>query len=62
MELKEQPLIGTREVRHSLNRTFYGIESLKQRNDFVFVPVLIVPFMELKGLLSRSCSTGTLSS
>ena len=32
----------------SLNRTFYGIERLQQHDVNEFVPVLIVPFMELK--------------
>ena len=34
----------------SLNRTFYGIETVDQRLQSLFGEVLIVPFMELKRL------------
>ena len=48
MELKRYYVEKLCFFHQRLNRTFYGIETLKQRNDFCFVPVLIVPFMELK--------------
>ena len=42
-------IIDTRVPRHTgLNRTFYGIETLKIISKSVMEFVLIVPFMELK--------------
>ena len=35
-------------IEHSLNRTFYGIETRVHDHGHAPVPVLIVPFMELK--------------
>ena len=49
MELKAGSLTCKDKVSGSLNRTFYGIESVCELALRRLDPVLIVPFMELKG-------------
>ena len=48
MELKRNTRSSTNQTRQSLNRTFYGIETVCEELPTAAISVLIVPFMELK--------------
>ena len=55
MELKLSEGVANIITLLSLNRTFYGIETLKRERTMELVYVLIVPFMELKLIVRTFC-------